>query len=480
MNRRRESSLLSPVLIGSLTVLITVVAVIIAFQANNGLPFVPRYTLHVRVANAEELTRGNEVHMGGSLIGSVSDVRPARGADGQPIAIVDVQLSTSVEPLPVDSRFTIRLKGAIGEKYLDVTLGHARRTWRSGATVPLTQTGAEVDLDQVLSMFTPPTRAGIVASTTGFSDALAGRGTDVNSAINAFVPLVTDLGPVMRNLASPQTDLGGFIRALGALAGSLAPVAGTQASLFVNLDTTFRALAGVAVPYLQDLISNTPPAFQSVISGAPAIEAFLADTTELLRELRPGFETLPVSAPVLADAFAAGTRNLPGTAQLDAQLVSLSRTLQRYGENPSVQQGLDRLTLTADSLTPPLSFLTPAQTSCNYMTLLLRNAASALSDNVGTGSVLSITIIAIDDVLGGEAVPSSTPYLTPQSPDVVPGTPGAGHGPLHVNPYPNTDAPGQTPECAAGNEPYSGAHALIGNPPGNVGLHTHTTTASGA
>ena len=30
---------------------------------------------------------------------------------------------------------------------------------------------------------------------------------------------------------------------------------------------------------------------------------------------------------------------------------------------------------------------------------------------------------------------------------------------MHVNPYPNTDSPGETAECEAGNEPYSGAAA---------------------
>ncbi len=473
MTRRGESALRSPVLIGALTVLITVVAVILAFQANNGLPFVPHYTLHVKVSDAEELTRGNEVHMGGSLVGSVADVRPARDAAGEPIAVIDVQLDKSVEPLPVDSRFTIRLKGAIGEKYLDITLGHARRSWPNGATVPLRQTGAEVDLDQVLSMFTPPTRAGVVASTTGFSDALAGRGADLNDAIDAFVPLVSDLGAVMRNLAAPQTDLGGFIDGLGSLASALAPVAGTQAALLVNLDTSFRALAGVAVPYLQQLISLTPPALQSVITDGPRIQPFLTDAATLLAELRPGFATLPSSAPALADAFAAGAGNLPGTASLDRELVSLANTLDAYASNPTVQQGLDRLTLTANSLIAPLSFLTPVQTSCNYVTLALRNLASSLSDNIGSGTVLRIVIVAIDDVTGGEAVPSSTPYLTPGT-----ATGGHSHGPLHVDPYPNTDSPGETPECSAGNEPYSTSAALIGNPPGDVGLHTETTRRS--
>ncbi len=47
------------------------------------------------------------------------------------------------------------------------------------------------------------------------------------------------------------------------------------------------------------------------------MQAFLTDTAGLFTELRPGFATLPQSAPVLADAFAAGARNLPGTTALD-------------------------------------------------------------------------------------------------------------------------------------------------------------------
>ena len=105
------------------------------------------------------------------------------------------------------------------------------------------QTSSEVDFDQVLSMFNPPTRSGVTDSTIGFGQALAGRGCDLNNAIRAFVPLVTDLGPVARNLASRSTDLGGFFRGLESYTAALAPVAQTQATLFTNLDTTFRALA---------------------------------------------------------------------------------------------------------------------------------------------------------------------------------------------------------------------------------------------
>ena len=208
-----------------------------------------------------------------------------------------------------------------------------------------------------------------------------------------------------------------------------------------------------------------------MISDSPATRPFLTDSAALFSELRPGIATLPSSAPVLADAFAAGVRNLPGTAALDQRLVNLSQHLNAYGQTPAVQQGLDRLTLTAQSLRAPLDFLTPVQSSCNYVTLFLRNLASVLSESTTSGTSLRFSLVAIDDVLGGEANPSSQPYTTPVA------TPTQEHGPLHVNSYPNTDSPGETAECSAGNEPYSGAAAAIGNPAGNVGLKTETTTS---
>ncbi|MBV8431560.1 MAG: MCE family protein, partial [Solirubrobacterales bacterium] len=93
MSERRGSGrlLTSPVLIGAVTVLVAIVAVFLTYNANNGLPFVPRYSLHVQVRDASELTSGAEVHMaGGSLVGHVDSIDPARTADGQPIAVLNL------------------------------------------------------------------------------------------------------------------------------------------------------------------------------------------------------------------------------------------------------------------------------------------------------------------------------------------------------------------------------------------------------
>jgi ABC-type transporter Mla subunit MlaD len=470
-SRGREPSLAgNPVLIGALTVLVTIVAVTLAYNATNGLPFVPSYALHVQAADANELTHGDEVTLGGEQVGLVSSVIPARDSAGRPIAVMNLRLNDNVKPLPVNSRFTIRLKGAIGLKYLQISLGDSKRGFPNGATVPISQTSSEVDFDQVLSMFNPPTRTGVADTTIGFGEALTGRGYDINRAIGAFVPLFDDLGPVTHNLASANTDLAGFFRGLESYAGALAPVAQTQASLFGNLDTTFRALASVAVPSLQQTISQTPPLFDATIAGSPVIRPFLTDTATLLHEFRPGFATLSQSAPVLADTFAIGTRNLPGTGALDQRTVALSQRLASYGETPAVQSGIDRLTLTASSLRSPLAFLTPVQASCNYVTLFLRNISSLLSEHVSQGTLLRFVQVAITDLPGRESEPSQRAYTGPVR---------VASGPVHVNPYPNTDSPGQPAECAAGNETFTAGHAVIGNPPGKLGLSTEQTKRSG-
>jgi hypothetical protein len=211
--------------------------------------------------------------------------------------------------------------------------------------------------------------------------------------------------------------------------------------------------------------------FDATITNTPVIRPFLTDTAALFSELRPGVATLPQSAPVLSSAFAIGTRNLPGTAALDQRTVTLSKNTGDYAQNPSVQQGLDRLNLTLTKLGPPLAFLTPAQSTCNYVTLFLRNAQSLLSEHVSQGSLLRFVQIAIDDVPGYESEPSSVPF-TGQSI-------GRASGPLHVDPYPNAAAPGETRECSAGNEPYPNK-AVLGNPAGNVGIKTEKTTRGGS
>ena len=228
----------------------TIVAVVLAYNATAGLPFVPTYTLHVQAADASELQHGDAVNMeGGTLVGTVSSVDPPRTSSGRPIALLNLKLYDNVKPLPVEPDVHDPAQGQHRSQVPADQPGHSRsRGFPDGATVPLSQTSTEVDFDQVLSMFTPPTRSGIQRSTIGFGEALAGRGSDLNNAIGAFVPLLARPRAGGRNLASPRTDLAGFFHGLKFLFRGACAGRRTQASLFGNLNTTFRALAGIALP----------------------------------------------------------------------------------------------------------------------------------------------------------------------------------------------------------------------------------------
>ncbi len=110
----------SPVLIGAVTVLVVLVAVFLAYNANNGLPFVSTYNLNAEVPNADALVKGNDVRIGGVLVGRVKSVVPVALGDGRFAAKLSLSLDKDVEPLPVDSTMIIRPKSPLGLKYLQI------------------------------------------------------------------------------------------------------------------------------------------------------------------------------------------------------------------------------------------------------------------------------------------------------------------------------------------------------------------------
>jgi virulence factor Mce-like protein len=446
----------NPVLIGAATVLVVLVAVFLAYNANRGLPFVPTYQLRAEVPSAANLVVGNDVMIGGTRVGFVDDISAQRQDDGTTIAVLDLTLERDVSPLPRDSTLLIRPRSALGLKYVEITRGSDSEGFDEGATIPLAQaTPTPVEFDEVLGMFDEETRDAVGANTTGFGDAFAGRGESINTAIGAFRPLLRDIVPVAQNLAAPDTNLRRFFGELGDAAAIVAPAAEAQAELFVNLDTTFAALREVSRPYIQDSISGGVPALDTAIETLPIQRPFLRNTEGLFRELQPGAAALRRYAPSMADALEEGTRTLPRTPPFNRRLESLLGELQTFAEDPLVPRGLNATTRTLQSLNPTLAFITPAQTVCNYLTLWFRNISSLLSVGDRNGTWQRFIIVATPLGPNSEGGPASAPANGPTQ-----------ENHLHTNPYPNTAAPGQPRECEAGNEPYRVGQTVLGNVPG--------------
>jgi ABC-type transporter Mla subunit MlaD len=369
-----------------------------------------------------------------------------------------------VRPLPADTRVAVRTGSALGLKYLELKPGRSATGLAEGATLPLAAARPEtVDLDEVLNVFDERTREAQSRNLAGLGGALAGRGPALNATLGSLPATLALLEPVGRNLAAPETRLGRFIRASAAAAAEAGPVGERQAQLFRALATTFEALAA-SQPGLGRTIERSPAALRQARQSLPAISGLIRHSTTLFAELRPGARTLVGLAPELDRAFELAEPALTEAPRLNRELPPTTAALRAFGEDAGALAGIAALTRASAELSPALTFVAPAQTTCNYAALLLRNLASvfALGDGLGTRQ----RFISFQPPLGpdGEGSPAAAPADGPGA---------ANH--LHVNPYPNTAAPGQEGECEAGNEPYEIGRTVIGNAAGNQGTVTEAS-----
>lgn len=464
MNRRRNNSIAAnPILIGGVTVLVTIVAVFLSYNANHGLPFVPTYKVNVVLPDAAGLIAGNEVRIGGARVGIVRKIDAIARRDGSTGARLELALDDTSNHLPVDSTVKVRPKSSLGLKYVQITRGTAARTIDPDGTLTVPRgTVRPIDIDDFFNMYDEPTRQGSSENLLAYGTGFAGRGGDLNAALGDLDPLVRHLEPAARNLVAARTHFKELFPALGQAAAEVAPVAGVQGELFGDLNTTFRAFADNQQA-IEDSIAGGPHALDVATRELPAQAGFEADTTELFRRLRKPFRSLAAASVHLAPAFKAGTPALKISPQLNARLVSTLQAITTFAADPRVLPALQRLTQTAVLADPLVSFVTPAQTTCNYLTLLFRNLGSALSEGDSVGTFLRSDPVIAAQLPNSEAGPSSAPANGPPDDkdtkilDTY----------LHSNPYPNTAAPGQVHECEAGLDQYDPGHQVIGNEPGN-------------
>jgi len=354
----------SPVLLGAITLLVVLVAVFLAYNANRGLPFIPTYNVRAQVPNAASLVEGNEIRLAGFRVGIVENIRPDTAPNGRVNALFDMKLDKVVEPLPVDTQVIVRPRSVLGLKYVDLRPGTSPTTLKPGATLPVQNAETTVDIDDVLNTFDQETRRDSQTSLQGFGDALAGRGQSVNITLQELPRLFEHLTPVMRTLSDPQTELGNFFRQIADTATQVRPVARTQAQLFTNMADTFEAISANP-PALQETISRQPPLYQAGLEKFPFQQVFLANTSDLMGKLRPGARELRRSLPAINSAIVEGTQTNRIMPIYTRNLERVLEAIDHLGSDPNTLLALKDLTVTTNILEPLLEYIAPYQTVCN-------------------------------------------------------------------------------------------------------------------
>ena len=453
--RRSNASIVAnPVLIGAVTTLVLVVAVFLAYNANNGLPFVPTRELNVLVSNGANLVKGNEVRSGGFRIGVVTDMTPVMLPDSKVGAKLTLKLDKKAGAVPIDSKAVIRPRSALGLKYVELDTGRSKKVFADGATLPASQASVPVEIDEFFNMFDEPTRRASQGNLQGFGDALAGRGTDLNQTIQVAPELFDHLGSVMANLSAPRTELPSFFKELGDTARVIAPVSATNAHLFTTMANTFEALSRDPQA-LKDTIAKSPSTLRAGTRRC-ACSARSWSTPRRSRAIstRPPASCAarcPPSTPRCASAPPCSGARSRSTTTSRARSAR-SRTSSR---RPTTVGALRGLTATVGTLQPQVRFLGPFVTVCNTWNQFWTFAAEHFSAPDDTGSSERALLNMAAGQPGTDAIGSQGANEFAHGKGALP---GSAEQYVHNNVYgPAIDEHGNA-DCGAGQTGYIQAY----------------------
>jgi ABC-type transporter Mla subunit MlaD len=406
-------------MVGAVTTLIVIVAVFLAYNANNGLPFVPVYRVSVEVPNAARMVKNNEVRIGGTRVGVVESIEPVHVSPNQlsggvgntsgessltgssssagksgdtccVAALLGLKIDKSDGPIPQDSIFRVRYRSSFGLKYLEIVRGTGPPAPQGfvfdglddrgdcklptnpqtfASTEPKTARNGcfqhQTEFDAINNTFNTKTRTAARTNLVGYGDAFAGRGESLNEAFSALKPLFSNLRPVAKVLANPHTGLRQFIEALARTSRIVAPVASQQADFFTKAGIAFAAISQDPQA-LRDTISEGPPTLQEGINTLPAQRTFLSKFAELSRRLNPGVRQLRLALPDLNSAVRIGTPVLAKTPPMNRRLRHVFDALKTLVQDPNTKISLTRLKTTFDQASPLAQYVAPMQTVCNY------------------------------------------------------------------------------------------------------------------
>jgi len=363
---RARSIAANPVVIGAVTVLVTVIAVVLAYNANSGLPFVPVFQMKVETPDAARLVVGNEVREGGFRIGAVSQIETIRDEAGEPMAaLLTLDIDQSAAPIPVDSDFSIRPRSVLGLKYVELIRGEAPQALQAGSTVSIDETAIPPEFSDVFNMFDAPTRQNIKTNLATFGAGFAGRGMSLNRTLQELPELLGDIEPVMSSLGDSSTELDRFIDELADAARVTRPVSEELASGFTFAADTFEGLSRDPEA-LKETIAEAPPTLQTGIETLPDTRPFLRELAAISPEISATARSVRTSAPAITSALAAGTPVLRRVPAFNEDLEGALGALDDLTSSPTTNLVLDGLNATTATLDPTLKYLGPFFTVCNY------------------------------------------------------------------------------------------------------------------
>jgi phospholipid/cholesterol/gamma-HCH transport system substrate-binding protein len=347
----KQRSRLFMISVGIFGLLLAAATFYIGYQAAYSVPGRGYYNLHGELANAENLSNHYEIRSGGVRIGQVLNPRVEHGK-----AIVDMRIDDRYKPLRSDTQLRIRLRSAVGVRYLEVIPGTKGTPLPEGATIPASNARTPVALDKVLDTFDTRTRARTRDLLNELGAGVQSRGADLNQAIASAPHFLGSLqgfsGAVVERRDAMANFIAGANRAAGAFDGARD-----------EIGTGFKPESEALKPFnddrgdVQATLAGAAPALATLRTQLPAVSGLLDEVGHFATATRPTFQAAPAalrSTTALVNRAARPLGDAKKTLDLASGAVNPALDLLRAAHPvlPGVERGLSDVVPTLQRLAP--------------------------------------------------------------------------------------------------------------------------------
>ena len=246
------------------------------------------YRVEMHFDEASQLAVESDVRISGVSVGKVKQIR--LGDDG--LADATIELNPKYAPIPVDTKAILRQKTLLGETYVELTPGDRDgQMIPEGGTLPQAQISDAVQLDEIFRTFDQPTRVAFQNWMAGASEALKGRGADLNAALGNLAPFAERADDLLRVLDTQKLAVRQLLDDGGQTFDALSERPGELRSLIQNSEKVFSTTAA-----RDDEIRETFQALPTFLDESKLtlerLYRFSGDTNPLVTQLRPSAREL--------------------------------------------------------------------------------------------------------------------------------------------------------------------------------------------
>lgn len=295
----------------------------ILYQAGALPSFTDSYEVKADVASSALLTPGARVTIAGVEVGSVAKVERADELGPGSRLTLDIT-DERVTPLPADSRLQIRTRSQVGENYVSIDVGKEQASVPDGGSLAPEQADQLVDVDQVLSVLSGPTKERARTLLQEFGETLTGRGKDLNQTLSAANPVVRQGSQVVSTLHRQRSTVSQLVDQLGRVTAAVGE-RGVAIETIAERGTTALQAIAERDDELSASIGELPRTLASVRRASTTVGGVSGRVTPVVSELADAVRRLRPAVDALAPAARDGRSVVASLAKANPELDRLLR-----------------------------------------------------------------------------------------------------------------------------------------------------------